>query len=98
MDAVSPSEEFELSLGVDPAIKVTYKPLRKYVQRTGVVSKSTQTDYRQQISIKNTKTTTIKIKIRDQLPKSSEEKLKVFFCSHSLVAFIRLFILSFICF
>ncbi|XP_065057197.1 protein F37C4.5-like isoform X2 [Rhopilema esculentum] len=77
MDAVSPSEEFELSLGVDPAIKVTYKPLRKFMQRTGVVSKSTQTDYHQQISVKNTKTTTIKIKIRDQLPKSSEDKLKV---------------------
>ena len=77
LDAVSPMEEFEVSLGVDPAVKVTYKPLKKYKQTTGIMSKYTQTQYIQDIVIKNTKASAVKITVTDALPKSFEEKLKV---------------------
>ena len=77
MDAVSPLEEFDVSLGVDPAVKITYKPLKKFKQSTGILSKYQQLQCYQEIVIKNTKLSPIKLTVTDQLPLSSEEKLKV---------------------
>ena len=81
MNAVSPQEEFEVSLGVDPAVKITYKPLNKFEKKSGLVTKYKQIEYHQEIIIKNTKASKIKIKVSDQLPKSSEDKLKVLECN-----------------
>ena len=77
MDAVSPQEEFEVSLGVDPAVKITYKPVNKFEKKGGFVTKVRQIEFHQGIVVKNTKSSAVKIKITDQLPKSSEDKLKV---------------------
>ena len=77
MDAVSPQEEFEVSLGIDPSVKITYKPVNKFEKKSGLVTKYKQIDFHQEIVIKNTKSSAVKIKITDQLPKSMEEKLKV---------------------
>ena len=77
MNDVSPQEEFEVSLGIDPAVKITYKPVNKFEKKTGLVTKSRQIEYHQEIVVKNTKSSGVKIKITDQLPKSSEDKLKV---------------------
>eukprot|EP00112_Aurelia_sp_Birch-Aquarium-sp1_P008378 Seg1920.2 transcript_id=Seg1920.2/GoldUCD/mRNA.D3Y31 product="Protein F37C4.5" protein_id=Seg1920.2/GoldUCD/D3Y31 len=77
MEAVSPLEEFDVSLGVDPAVKITYKPLKKFKQSTGILSKYRQLQCHQEIVIKNTKLSPIKLTVTDQLPLSSEEKLKV---------------------
>eukprot|EP00794_Sanderia_malayensis_P000194 gene194-808_t len=77
LEAVSPMEEFEVSLGADPSIKVTYKPLQKHRQTTGLMSKRTQTNYHQEIVIKNTKQSAVKITITDGFPKSRDEKIKV---------------------
>jgi len=77
MDAVSPQEEFEVSLGIDPSVKITYKPVNKFEKKSGLVTKYKQIEFRQEIVIKNTKSSAVKIKITDQLPKSMEEKLKV---------------------
>ena len=77
MKAVSPLEEFDVSLGVDPAVKITYKPTKKFKQSTGILSKYQQLQYHQEIVIKNTKSTPVKITITDQVPKTSEEKVKV---------------------
>ncbi|XP_065649065.1 protein F37C4.5 isoform X2 [Hydra vulgaris] len=77
LPAVSPMEDFEIALGVDPAVKVTYKPLRKFQQTSGILSKTQVYDFHQQIEIKNTKRDAIKIKVTDQCPKSTNEKIKV---------------------
>ena len=77
LEAVSPQEEFEVSLGADPSVKVTYKPLKKFKQTTGVLSKTVQLQFHQEIVLKNTKTRPVKITVTDQLPKSSEEKIKI---------------------
>ena len=77
MEAVSPLEEFDVSLGVDPAVKITYKPLKKFKQSTGILSKYELLQFHQEITIKNTKSTSVNITVTDQLPKPSEEKLKV---------------------
>eukprot|EP00058_Branchiostoma_floridae_P027148 XP_002612639.1 hypothetical protein BRAFLDRAFT_78733 [Branchiostoma floridae] len=121
---VAPSEEFTCSLGADPAVKVIYKPLHKYREQSGVISKTTQMTYRQMnysvmleqrqtddsfyrenkkeniqpvlacvlptlnpcpgvvfdlqvIEIKNLRPDPIKITVSDQLPLSTEEKIKV---------------------
>ncbi|XP_078617335.1 protein F37C4.5-like isoform X6 [Branchiostoma floridae x Branchiostoma japonicum] len=74
---VAPSEEFTCSLGADPAVKVIYKPLHKYREQSGVISKTTQMTYRQVIEIKNLRPDPIKITVSDQLPLSTEEKIKV---------------------
>lgn len=77
MNAVSPQEEFEVSLGVDPAVKITYKPVNKFAKKSGLVTKSKQIEFQQEIIVKNTKASAVKIKVTDQLPKSSEDKLRV---------------------
>ena len=70
-------EEFDVSLGVDPSVKVTYKPVKKFQQRTGVLSKSDITDFHQVIEIKNTKSQPVKILVTDQCPRSTSDKIKV---------------------
>ncbi len=47
LKSYSPGEEFEYSLGVDPGIKVTYKPIKKFKSQTGMISKFTLTTFEQ---------------------------------------------------
>ncbi|XP_006816058.2 protein F37C4.5-like [Saccoglossus kowalevskii] len=77
MKSVSPSEEFTCSLGVDPSVRVAYRPIHKYRETGGIISKTTTTTYRQVIEVKNTRQDAIKITVHEQLPLSSEEKIKV---------------------
>ena len=51
LKAYSPQEEFHCSLGVDPAIKVDYKPIKKYKAQSGLISKTTTTTYHQVINL-----------------------------------------------
>ncbi|XP_046378639.2 protein F37C4.5-like isoform X1 [Haliotis rufescens] len=74
---VSPGEEFLCSLGVDPAVRVMYKPLKKFMGSSGLISKSTTTTFEQVVEIKNTHEYTIDIVLKLQLPRSSDEKIKV---------------------
>ena len=45
LKSYSPQEEFTCSLGVDPSIKVEYKPVRKLKEQSGIISKTTSTTY-----------------------------------------------------
>ncbi|XP_067674169.1 protein F37C4.5-like isoform X1 [Haliotis asinina] len=74
---VSPGEEFLCSLGVDPAVKVIYKPLKKFKASTGLISKTTNTTYEQVVEIKNTHEYSIDIVLKLQVPRSSDDKIKV---------------------
>ena len=47
LKAVSPSEDFTCSLGVDPAVKVVYKPLNKFREQSGLITKTLNTVYKQ---------------------------------------------------
>lgn len=76
LPAVSPMEDFEISLGADPAVKLDYKPLKKFQQTSGVISKAHVYNFHQVIEIKNTKSEVVKITVTDQCPKSSTEKVK----------------------
>ncbi|CAH1799374.1 unnamed protein product [Owenia fusiformis] len=77
LKAVSPSEDFTCSLGVDPGIRVQYKPLHKFREQSGIITKTISMTYKQVIEVKNTHSKNIKIIIMDQLPCSTEEKIKV---------------------
>ncbi|XP_065179386.1 protein F37C4.5-like [Sycon ciliatum] len=74
---VSPYEDFTCSLGVDPAIRVLYKPVRRFKENTGILSKYTLATRKQAIEIKNTRLDVIRIKLTDTVPRSVEEKIKV---------------------
>uniref|UniRef100_A0A915Q7C8 DUF4139 domain-containing protein n=1 Tax=Setaria digitata TaxID=48799 RepID=A0A915Q7C8_9BILA len=77
LKAVSPGERFKCSLGVDPAIKIEYKPVNKYTIETGLMTKSETTMNEQKILIRNTKSTVIFIAIHEHMPKSTDEKIKI---------------------
>lgn len=77
LKAVSPSEEFNCSLGVDPAVRVEYKPARKFHEETGLLTRSSVETHEQKIEIKNTKSDAITITVIEQMPLSGEEKIKI---------------------
>lgn len=74
---VYPMEEFDCSLGVDPAVKVTYKPLKKYRASSGLISKVVNNTHEQVIEVKNTHDYGITLLVTDQLPRSADERVKV---------------------
>jgi len=78
---VSPNESFSTSLGVDPALRVTYhNQLKNTKSNSGTLlsSKSDITSYTQRITIKNTRSTAISpLFIKDQVPVSENTEIKV---------------------
>jgi hypothetical protein len=78
LKSVASGEKFDCSLGVDPTIKVNYKPVHKYQQQTGVLTKSSVMMNEQKIVIKNTKQEEpIILTFVEHIPKSTDEKIKV---------------------
>jgi len=77
LKSYSPQEELSCSLGVDPSIKVTYKPVKKFKEQTGLISKTTITTHEQVIEIKNTTKNEIKILVKEQLPLSNDDKIQI---------------------
>ncbi|KAK7503061.1 hypothetical protein BaRGS_00005687 [Batillaria attramentaria] len=77
MKDVYPMEEFDCSLGVDPAVKVTYKPLKKYRASSGIISKTVSNTHEQVIELKNNHDYAITLLLIDQLPRSADEGIKV---------------------
>jgi uncharacterized protein (TIGR02231 family) len=77
LKSYSPQEEFYCSLGVDPAIRVDYKPVRKFKSESGILSKSTTTTYVQVIEVKNTTLSAVRVILSECLPLSNDDKIKV---------------------
>ena len=79
---VSPLEYFSCSLGVDPALRITYHPSLKKSRTIGgtILSgpKTTITSNEQRISIRNTRVTSVhRLRVREQLPVSRNAKIRV---------------------
>ena len=77
MKAVSPSEKFTCSLGVDPAIKLIILPVKKLRGQTGMISKSVSVSYQHVFEVKNTKQEETKVTLSEQLPLSTDERIRV---------------------
>ncbi|VDK43459.1 unnamed protein product, partial [Cylicostephanus goldi] len=74
---VSPGERFSCSLGVDTALRIEYKPVKKYHEQTGLISKSSSTVHDQLITIKNTRNDPVLLTLKEPIPRSTDEKIKV---------------------
>ncbi|CAF2952157.1 unnamed protein product [Rotaria sp. Silwood2] len=77
IDNVCIGDRFDLPLGTDASVKVEYKPIKKMVDTQGLISKVHRETIRRETHIKNTKSTEIMVFVYDQVPLSSNEKIKV---------------------
>lgn len=75
---VAPGDEFRCSLGVDSSIKVECKSPTVSHEQVGFMSKSTLMTHEQCISLRNAKVMqSVQVTVREQIPKSTDEKIKV---------------------
>jgi len=77
MKSVSPSETFDSFLGIDAAVKIEYKPSDKFNETSGMFQKSSSETIQQRTSVKNTKSIDVDIVVADQIPVSTDDKIKV---------------------
>ncbi|KAI6206646.1 hypothetical protein M3Y94_00936300 [Aphelenchoides besseyi] len=76
INTVLQGEKFDCSLGIDPSVKVTYKPVHRYQQQVGIFNSIPATISEQTIVLKNTKQDELVLTIYEHVPKSSGEKIK----------------------
>ncbi|CAF1086016.1 unnamed protein product [Rotaria sp. Silwood1] len=77
IDNVCIGDTFDLPLGTDASVKVEYKPIKKMVDTQGLISKVHHERIRHETHIINTKSTEITVFLYQQVPLSSDEKIKV---------------------
>ena len=74
------------SSGVDASVKVVYKPVRRFREEGGLLTKNVTYTYKQVTEILNSRDEPAVITFVDQVPKSQDEKLKVCdYCRTSIV-------------
>jgi len=74
---VAPTEKFDFSLGITKAIKVKRGLTKRDVVSSGVMHKEKRIKYAYRIKIENNKKNDVKVTVKDQLPVSTHEKIKV---------------------
>lgn len=78
LDLVTPGQEFWTYLGVDQSVKVDLKDLGKVEEQSGLFGKKTaRTVVRKVFKVTNGKLTDIQLSIKDQIPSSNHEDIKV---------------------
>jgi len=77
IDNVCLGDTFDLPLGTDASVKVEYKPMKKVSDTQGLISKTHYDNIRREIRLTNTKSTEIVVYVYEQVPLSSDEKIKV---------------------
>lgn len=75
--AVAPGEEFWVFLGVDEAVKVEYKLVKKQREDPGVFEKKVRYVFQYETSVSNKKKQEIELTLWDQLPISQDKNLVV---------------------
>ncbi|KAL1681783.1 hypothetical protein EV122DRAFT_204764 [Schizophyllum commune] len=79
LPAVNPQERFDCPLGVDPSIRVTYKPQHKKASKSAfyTFNKTSTTEYIQEIDVFNAKNMVVSLKVVDQIPVAQDSKINV---------------------
>jgi uncharacterized protein (TIGR02231 family) len=77
IDNVCLGDTFDLPLGTDASVKVEYKPVKKVTDTQGLISKVHHENVRHETRLINTKSTEVTIYVYEQVPLSSDEKIKV---------------------
>lgn len=73
-----PGEEFRCSLGIDPSLKVEYKPCSRLNEQVGFMTKNSLCTHEQIVSLRNAKASqSALITVREPIPKAVDEKIKV---------------------
>jgi uncharacterized protein (TIGR02231 family) len=75
--AVAPGEEFWVFLGVDEAVKVEYKLVKKLKDEQGVFEKKTRYVYQYETTLSNKKKSDVELVLWDQLPISQDKNVVV---------------------
>ena len=77
---VSPNEDFTTSLGVDQSIRITCQPIATvHNTRSGLLrgAKTNLITYTHAFQVKNTRADEVHIKVLEQVPLSTDERIKV---------------------
>lgn len=77
MQPVSPGESFNIFLGVDPALKVEYRPCRTSFKVKGIFSSTEVKQYEYCTVLRNTKQSVCRVIVAEILPRSSDENIVV---------------------
>lgn len=77
LPSCAPKESFDLSLGVDPYILVTYAKPQVRRGTAGFFNKEDSAVFTRTCWVKNTKSVDVKISVFEQVPISEDEKLKI---------------------
>ena len=80
LSAVSPNEEFITSLGVDQSVRITSQPIDSvHHTRSGLLggAKTSLITYTHAFEVKNTRADAIDMKVLEQVPLSTDERIKV---------------------
>lgn len=76
-EVITPGEKFDLNLGVDESIKVTHKLMKQYEDEKGIFTKSQTRLFDYLITVENLRESMEEITVRDQLPVSRNDEIKV---------------------
>lgn len=77
MPSVMPADSFSVDFGIDDAVKVERKMLRRFTEIVGTFSRSTRITYAFEITLTNLRNHEVSVAVRDHVPVSSDEKITV---------------------
>ncbi len=80
MSDVSPGEEFVSSLGADQSVRITVRPVATvHNTRTAMLggAKTNTITYTHTFLVKNTRSDSVNIKVSEQVPLSTDDRIKV---------------------
>ena len=82
MPLVSPDENFDCPLGLDPSVRVTYHPLSKKSAQSGLFTTNTVHSFTQRITVHNSRATSssaagLAVRVVDQVPVSEDTTITV---------------------
>jgi len=72
-----PDESFNLALGAEEALAITYKQVRRFTEQIGLMAKSTRTTYEYLTTLTNNKAAPVALTVSDQVPVSRNDKITV---------------------
>lgn len=77
MPSCNPNEELSTFLGTDPSIRVNAAPPKRFKETLGLLKNSYKANIERKTTIKNTKQIPVVLIVKDQVPTSDDEKIKI---------------------
>ncbi len=70
-------EKVELSLGIDPNLKIKHEQIKRFERNKGMISKKTEVEFLYKITMENYHPKSILLQVEDQAPISRNEEIEV---------------------